>query len=443
MPEPTAVARILRGDAAPDSSISVRGWIHRHRTSGGIVFATIRDATGAIQVTVRKGTASDAAFEAARGAGIEASVTLEGTVRKDARAPGGYEISAKEFQVVGSSHDYPIQESAVTAESEEFLLDKRHLWLRSRRIANTLKVKAAMLRAFREWFDENGFIETTPSVITTNACEGGSTLFDFNYFGQKAFLSQSAQMYLEALSFSLEKVYCLTPSFRAEKSRTRKHLTEFGHLEEEAAWVDYRGNMDIQERLVSHVARRVAETAEGELVALGREPAELKAILPPFRRLTYDEAVDLLKKRGFPDFEWGEDFGVPHERALVEGETKPVFVSDWPAEIKAFYMALQPGGATARCADLLAPEGYGEIIGGSERSLDIESMKERLLAQAKRDNIPVDMAAYEWYFDLRRYGSVPHSGFGLGTERVCAWLSKSEHIRDTTPFPRTPSRASP
>jgi asparaginyl-tRNA synthetase len=438
----TPIAQIL-AEGKEGSSVALRGWVHRHRSSGGIVFATIRDSSGTIQATVRKGSVPESDFEAARGAGVESSVELTGTVRKDARAPGGYEIGATNFSVVGASHDYPIQESAVTAESEEFLLDERHLWLRSRRVTNTLKVKAAMLRAFREWFDEHGFVETTPSVITTNACEGGSTLFDFNYFGQKAYLSQSAQMYLEALAFSLEKVYCLTPSFRAEKSRTRKHLTEFGHLEAEEAWVDYRGNMEIQEQLVSHVARRVAETAEAELVALGRDPADLKKITTPFPRLTYDEAVELLKKRGFPDFEWGEDFGVPHERALVEGQSQPVFISDWPAEIKAFYMALDPTGATARCADLLAPEGYGEIIGGSERSLDVESMTERLLAQSKRDGIPVDLKAYEWYFDLRRYGSVPHSGFGLGTERVCAWLSKSDHIRDTTPFPRTPSRASP
>lgn len=424
-------------------AVEVRGWIHRHRTSGKIVFTTIRDASGILQATVKKGTAADEAFAAAEKAGLEASIVATGNVRKDDRAPGGRELSVAGFKVVGPSDSFPINEDAVTAESEEFLLDQRHLWLRSRKLTATLRVKAKMLRAFREWFDENAFYETTPSVITTNACEGGSTLFEFNYFGQKAFLSQSAQMYLEALITGLEKVWCLAPSFRAEKSRTRKHLTEFGHLEEEAAWVDNAGNMDIQERLVSHVARRVAETAEEELVFLGREPADLKKITTPFPRLTYDDAVEKLRKSGFPDFEWGEDFGVPHERALVEGSEKPVFVANWPAHIKAFYMALDETGATVKCADLLAPEGYGEIIGGSERSLDVASMKSRLIEQSKRDNVPVDLAAYEWYFDLRKYGAVPHSGFGLGTERVCAWLTKSEHIRDTLPFPRTPSRAYP
>ncbi|MHB8605429.1 MAG: asparagine--tRNA ligase [Thermoplasmatota archaeon] len=446
MTAPLASIRSILDGSHTGSTVSVRGWIHRFRTSGKIVFAVLRDATGTVQTTVKKGSVPDPAFEAANGASIETSCLVTGTVAKDERAPGGFELRATDFALIGSSHDFPIYESAMQedAASEEHLLDKRHLYLRTQHMVSVLKLKAKMLSAFREWFDTNGFYETTPSVITTNACEGGSTLFEFDYFGQKAYLSQSAQMYLEALTFGLEKVYCLTPSFRAEKSRTRKHLTEFGHLEEEAAWTDYRQNMDIQEALVGHVARRVAETAEAELVALGREPAELKKVpAHAFKRHTYDEAVELLHKRGFPEFEWGEDFGVPHERALVEGEERPIFVSEWPAEIKAFYMKRLDDGVSVGCADMIAPEGYGEIIGGSERSLDVDDMKSRLEAQAKHDNIPVDMAAYEWYFDLRRYGSVPHSGFGLGTERVVAWLGKLDHIRDATPFPRTINRAYP
>jgi asparaginyl-tRNA synthetase len=409
----------------------LRGWLYRIRSSGGIAFAVVRDETGIIQVAVKKGNVPDEDFQRATKTSIEASVELVGDVHADPRAPGGKEIRAKEFKIIGGSTDFPIYED----QSTEHLMDKRHLWLRSRKLTQMMRVKAQMLHGFRDWFDENGFHETTPSVITTNACEGGSTLFKFDYFGQEAFLSQSSQMYLEALIFSLGNVWCLTPSFRAEKSRTTKHLTEFGHLEAEEPWVDYKGNMEIQEQLVSHVAQHVAKVCETELVELGREPDALKKVTPPFKRYTYDEAVEVLQKRGFPDFEWGEDFGQPHERALVEGEEKPIFVTLWPSEIKAFYMAQE--GNHARCADMIAPEGYGEIIGGSERGLDVDYMKKRLEAEGAK------LDAYEWYFDLRRYGSVPHSGFGLGTERVLTWLTKAEHIRDATPFPRTTNRAYP
>ncbi|HLE96678.1 MAG TPA: asparagine--tRNA ligase [Candidatus Thermoplasmatota archaeon] len=446
------VADVLAG-RHDGTEVEVRGWVWRVRSSGKIVFAVLRDSTGVLQCTVKKGAVAEPDFAGATQAAVEASAIVRGNVAKDERAPGGHELKATGFTLVGPSHDFPIYESTVEAESEDVLLDRRHLWLRSRRMTAMMKVKAKTLAAFRSWFDENAFWETTPSVITTNACEGGTTLFKFDYFGKEAYLSQSAQFYLEALIFSLDKVWCLTPSFRAEPSRTRKHLTEFGHLEEEAAWVDYKGNMEIQERLVSHVARRVAETAETELVELGREPADLKKVTTPFPRLTYDETIDTLRKKDYDRgrdtkgrprgrIEWGEDLGAPDERALAEGQDKPVFVMEWPADIKAFYMK-RIDEATVGCADLIAPEGYGEIIGGSERELDLESMKSRLAAQMERDGMPVDMAPYEWYFDLRRYGSVPHSGFGLGTERVVAWLTKSEHIRDTTPFPRTINRAYP
>jgi len=413
--------------------VALRGWVYRHRSSGGIVFLQLRDATGVVQCTLKKGVVPEDAFEAAKGLGLEASVQLEGTAHKDPRAPGGWEVRASSFRRVGGGGDFPITEY----QSTELLLDKRHLWLRSRKLTNMMRVRAVTLRGFREWFDQNGFWETTPSVITTNACEGGSTLFEFDYFGQKAFLSQSSQMYLEALMFSLGNVWCLTPSFRAEKSRTTKHLTEFQHLEAEEPWVDYQGNMDIQEQLVSHVAQYVATHAEAELVELGRDPAALKAIQAPFKRITYEDALDILRKKGF-EMNYGDDFGQPHERALMEGEAKPMFVTLWPQEIKAFYMALDDSGKHALCADLIAPEGYGEIIGGSQRSEDIESMKQRLTREGN-----ADLAPYEWYFDLRRHGSVPHSGFGLGTERVLAWLTKAEHIRDATPFPRTINRAYP
>ncbi|RLF42915.1 MAG: asparagine--tRNA ligase, partial [Thermoplasmata archaeon] len=255
-------------------------------------------------------------------------------------------------------------------------------------------------------------------------------------FGQKAFLSQTAQMYLEALIFSLERVWSLTPSFRAEKSRTRKHLTEYWHLEAEEAWVDNEGNMKIQEELVSYVCQNIIKVAKDEIEYLGRDAEKLKVVEPPFKRIKYEKAIEMLRDKGF-DIEWGDDFGAPHERALVEGEDKPIFVTHFPVEAKAFYMKISPDGKTVECADMLAPEGYGEIIGGSERSEDIDSMIARLKADgAKIEN-------YEWYFDLRRYGSVPHSGFGLGLERLVMWIGKLDHIRDATPFPRTVTRAYP
>jgi asparaginyl-tRNA synthetase len=428
----TAIRDVLAGKHE-GQPVQLRGWVYRHRSSGGIVFCTVRDSTGVVQCTVKKGVVPEQAFAQAQQANNEASVIVEGQAHKDPRAPGGWEVKASNFTLVGPSPDFPITEY----QSTELLLDKRHLWLRSRKLTNMMRVKAVMLRGFREWFDEHAFWETTPSVITTNACEGGSTLFEFDYFGQKAFLSQSSQMYLEALIFSLDRAWCLTPSFRAEKSRTTKHLTEFSHLEAEEAWVDYQGNMEIQEQLVSHVAQKVAKECEAELVELGREPADLRKITAPFPKITYDEAMERLRKKGF-EMKHGDDFGQPHERALMEGEEKPMFVTLWPEEIKAFYMALDETGTRALCADLIAPEGYGEIIGGSQRSEDVEGMKRRL--QREPD---VDLKAYEWYFDLRKYGSVPHSGFGLGTERVLAWLTKAEHIRDATPFPRTINRAYP
>jgi asparaginyl-tRNA synthetase len=451
-PAVVPIRDILAG-AHTGQKVGLRGWIHRYRTSGKIVFATLRDATGTIQTTTKKGVADDASFEEALKGSIEASVELAGTVRADERAPGGYEVSVESLRLVGPSHDFPIYESTVDADAQETLLDKRHLFLRSRHLTSAMILRAKTLQAFREWLDQHSFYETTPSVITTNNCEGGSEVFEFDYFGQKAFLSQSSQLYLEALAFGLERVYCLLPSFRAEKSRTRKHLTEFQHLEAEEAWVDNAGNLAIQEQLVSYVAQRVTQTAEEQLRALGRDPADLLKVKPPFKRYTYDEAIQRLRtmdydrgrdakgrKRG--PIEWGEDLGAPDETALVEGEEKPVFVMNWPADMKAFYMHSNGDGTVAN-ADMIAPHGYGEIIGGSQRSQDVEWMKGRLVEQAKRDGTELNLGAYEWYFDLRRYGSVPHSGFGLGTERVVRWLGKLDHIRDATPFPRTPSRAYP
>ncbi len=416
-----------------EAEVQVRGWVYRTRSSGKIVFAVLRDSTGIVQVTIKKGNLPDPEFEQAVGATIESSVEVRGTVHKDDRAPGGHELRAKGFHLIGPAPPFPITEY----QSEELLLDNRHLWIRSREQTAVMKVKASLLMGARNWLDENGFFEVTPPIFTQNACEGGVTLFKLKYFDREAYLSQSAQMYLEAIMFSLERVYALTPSFRAEKSRTTRHLTEFWHLELEEAWVDNIGNMRIQEELVSAMVQEVVRDRKEEIALLGRDIEQLKAIVPPFKRVTYSHMIERLHGKGI-DIAWGCDLGAAEERAVTQEEAIPTFVTNFPIGCKAFYMKQDPDDPrTVKCADLLAPEGYGEIIGGSERETDIDIIMARLAEQ----QVPVD--AYQWYLDLRRYGSVPHSGFGLGVERVLRWVCKLEHIRDAVPFPRTVARAYP
>jgi len=423
----------LLGGTLEGKTARLRGWIHRTRSSGKLCFVTVRDSTGIVQVTVAKDSVPPQDFEDAKKALIESSVQVEGVVARDPRAPGGFELRASGFRVLGPSENFPITEY----QSEEHLLNYRHLWIRSQQLTQIMKVKATALSAAREWFDHNGFYEVTPPILTSNACEGGSTLFEVKYFGEKAFLSQSAQMYLEAIMYSLENVFALPPSFRAERSRTTRHLAEYWHLEGEEAFVGNEGNMRIQEELVSAMVTSCAKRNAAELKALGRDPAGLLGMVPPFKRLDYGDAVRKLNEKGI-DFAWGGDLGTNEERVLVEGEEKPVFVVNYPKEVKAFYMRENPDDTrTYLCADLLAPEGYGEIIGGSEREIDVGKLIERLKAQ----NIPLE--PYQWYLDLRRFGSVQHSGFGLGIERLLRWVCKQEHIRDTIPFPRTINRISP
>ena len=418
---------------AEGGSFSVRGWIYRTRSSGAIVFAVLRDSTGIVQCTVKKSGVPPGDFIQAGKALIESSAECTGHLKADARAPGGYELVADAFSVVSFAEPFPITEN----QSESFLLDNRHLWIRSREQTAIMKVKETVLYGAREWFSENGFCEVTPPVLTTNACEGGTTLFPLKYFDQDAYLSQSAQMYLEALTFSLERVFALTPSFRAEKSRTPRHLAEYWHLEGEAAWVNNEGNMRVQEELLSHIVRLVLSRRKEELSLLKRDASCLKEVEPPFERLTYDKALKLLSERGM-NVKWGDDFGTQEETALTLDGLKPIFVTDFPKEIKAFYMKEnESDGRTYSCADLIAPEGFGEIIGGSERETDVRKLAMRMEEQS----IPVE--PYRWYLDLRRYGSVPHSGFGLGVERLVKWICKLDHIRDAVPFPRTPSRIYP
>ncbi len=414
-------------------TVQLRGWVYRTRSSGGIVFAVVRDATGIVQVTAKKGEVPEGDFDAAVKAGIESSVMVEGVVVEDKRAPGGYEVRASRFQVVGFAEPFPITEY----QSTELLLDLRHLWIRSREQTAVGKVKAAMLRGAREWFHRNGYVEVTPPIVTGVAPEDSTTLFQVKYFDRIAYLSQTAQFYLEALIFSLEKVWALTPSFRAEKSRTPRHLAEYWHLEMEAAWVTNEENMRVQEELVTAMLHNAVAECSGELGLLKRDPATLKRIEPPFERVSYSEAVDTLQKKGL-EVSWGSDFGSIEERELTKDRDMPLFIVNYPKELKPFYMKENPEDPrTYKNSDLLAPEGFGEIIGGSERETDNELIIERL------KDIGESLDNYRWYLELRRYGSVPHSGFGLGMERVLTWVCKLEHIRDATPFPRTVARVYP
>jgi asparaginyl-tRNA synthetase len=413
--------------------VQVRGWIYRTRSSGGIVFAVLRDVSGIIQTTVKKGAVPDKDFDDAQKAGIESSVMIEGEVAEDKRAPGGYEIRATKFQVFGFSEGFPITEY----QSTELLLDLRHLWIRSREQTAVAKVKASLLRGAREWFHDNDYVEVTPPIITGVAPEDSTTLFQVKYFDRIAYLSQSAQFYLESLIFSLDKVYSLTPSFRAEKSRTPRHLAEYWHLEMEAAWLENEDNMKVQEQLITSMLHNAVKECPEELTSLKRDPATLKRIEPPFERMSYSEAMDILQKKGL-DVSWGSDLGAIEERALTQDRSIPVFVVNYPKELKPFYMKENPEDTrTYKNSDLLAPEGYGEIVGGSERETDNGLMLERLREKGE------GIENYKWYLDLRKYGSVPHSGFGLGLERIVTWVCKLDHIRDSIPYPRTVARVYP
>jgi len=427
----TPIEDILDGRMAEGQAVKLRGWIYRSRQQGKLNFVVVRDATGVLQCAVKKGVVTDEHFEGATKALIESAVIVQGTVKKDPRAPGGWELSATSFEVLHFSEIFPISKD----QSTEFLLDVRHLWLRSRELTAVMRVKANVLSAIRDFCKKEGYWETTPPILSTSAAEGGSTLFELDYFGQKAFLSQSAQLHLEALIFSLEKVYAITPSFRAEKSRTTKHLTEYWHFEGEAAHCDHEGIMDFEERLLEYVCHRVAKENAKELAQLGRDAQELAAVQTPFEKIPYTEAIARLQQKGVK-IKFGDDFGADEERLLTEDFAQPVFITHFPASMKPFYMKENPDG-TVNNHDLLAPKGFGEMIGGSERETDLKTI-ERKLAKAgeKLEN-------YAWYLDLRRYGSVQHSGFGLGVERLVKWICGLEHIRDATPFPRVINRAYP
>jgi asparaginyl-tRNA synthetase len=424
------------GAFVPDAlgrPIRLRGWVLRSRSSGGILFVVLRDRTGSVQVTARRDAIGVEAFDAAEHVQVEGAIEVEGTVAEDRRAPGGREVRASGIRVVHAGEAFPI----FADQTEEFRLDQRHLVVRSQEHVATFRVKAELLRALREFLDREEVLEMTPPVLTGNAAEGGSEAFQIDYFGRPGYLSQTAQLYLEALLAPNERVYALTPSFRAEKSRTPRHLTEYLHLEVELAWCDLTELLDFEERMIVAAAHAVAERRAPELRALGRPPEELAGLEGPFPRLPYAEAIERLAAQGLP-VRWGTDLGTAEERALTLEEPRPLFVTHFPKELKAFYMLGSPGDPrTVEAADLLAPEGYGELIGGSCRQTDLAALEARIRETG------ASVAEYQWYLDLRRHGSVPHAGFGLGVERLLRWFLRREHIRETTPFPRTPSRHTP
>jgi len=428
---PTTIGEIGRHVG---SDVEVRGWVHNLRSSGAIHFLLLRDGTGILQaVAVRQDLAPEA-FAAAGALTQESSVIAGGIVREDRRAPGGYELGLRRLAVVQAAEPYPLtpKEHGV-----EFLMDHRHLWLRSSRPCAIMRVRAEVERAICDHLDDRGYVRMDTPILTPSACEGTSTLFETPYFERRAYLAQSGQLYNEATIAALGRVYCFGPTFRAEKSKTRRHLTEFWMIEPEAAFLDLEGCIQLAEGMTAFVVQQVLERRRADLETLGRDLQALERVRPPFPRLTYDEAVEFLRSQGHA-IQWGEDFGGDEETALSRRFDRPVFVHHYPAQCKAFYMQPDPDRPEVVLgADLLASEGYGEIIGGGQRIHDPELLERRL----REAGLPQE--EYAWYLDLRRYGSVPHSGFGIGVERTVTWICGLDHVRETIPFPRLINRLYP
>lgn len=411
--------------------VTVRGWVYRRREFKGKVFIVVRDSSGIIQSVF---DTSSEGFKEARKTTVESSIVVTGTLREDPRAPGGKEIKGERLRIVGLAENFPIRRDV----SREFLLNIRHLAIRSRKLTAVFKIRDVVFEATHEYFRKKGFYEVQCPMFITAAVEGGATLFPVKYVdGRTVYLTQSSQFHLEALIFSLEKVYTVAPSFRAEKSRTRRHLTEFWHTEAEVAWAGLGDIMRVEEELITHVVRRVLDRRRSELEFLGRNIKALENVAPPFPKISYDEALDTLAGKGI-DVEWGEDLGADEERELTKEFDKPFFVYGYPEKAKAFYHKNDPSRPEVTLsADLLAPEGFGEIIGGGERIADARALIEKI----KRFGL--DPKDYEWYIDLRRYGTVPHAGFGLGMDRLVMWIAGLDHIVDSIPFPRTVTRTYP
>jgi asparaginyl-tRNA synthetase len=424
-------------------AVTIRGWLYNLRESGKLLFPIFRDGTGLIQGVVAKNAVAPEVFEAIKGLTQESSVIVEGKVRADKRAPGGYELDVSSVQVVQrvpDSDPYPI---SLKEHGVDFLMEHRHLWVRTPRQAAILRTRAEIIRAARDFFDDRGFTLTDPPILTPAACEGTTTLFPVDYFEEQAFLTQSGQLYIEATAMALGKVYSFGPTFRAEKSKTRRHLTEFWMVEPEVAFARLDDIMELAEGLISFLVQRCLERRRKELESIGRDLSKLEKIAAPFPRISYDEAVKILQaghEKGELEtrFEWGGDLGAPDETYLSAQFDKPVMVHRYPAKVKAFYMEPDPERPDlALCVDVLAPEGYGEIIGGSQRIGSYELLRQRI----REHDLPEE--AFRWYLDLRKFGGVPHAGFGMGIERAVAWICGLEHVRETIPFARTIHRIYP
>lgn len=402
-------------------------WLYNKRSSGKIQFLQLRDGSGFIQGVVVKAEVPEAVWEAASQLTQESSLYINGIVRADERAPSGYELTVTGIEIIQISHEYPI---SLKEHGVDFLMDYRHLWLRSPRQRAVMAIRSEVIRAVNEYFYQNGFYKVDPPILTPTSAEGTTNLFHTKYFDEDAYLSQSGQLYMEAAAMALGRVYSFGPTFRAEKSKTRRHLIEFWMIEPEMAFVDHEENLRIQEEFVSHVVQSVLKNCQRELKTLERDTTKLQNVVAPFPRITYDDAIKLLQEKG-SEIKWGDDFGAPDETLIAEHYDKPVFITHYPTEIKAFYMKPHPERPeVVLCADLIAPEGYGEIIGGSQRIDDPVLLEERFREQELSEE------AYQWYLDLRKYGTVPHSGFGLGLERTIAWICGLDHVRETIPFPR-------
>jgi asparaginyl-tRNA synthetase len=440
---PSPVSTIAEIGKHEGQTVTVRGWLYNLRESGKLLFPIFRDGSGLIQGIVPKSAVPPEVFDAIKGLTQESSVIVEGKVRADKRAPGGYELDVSNVEVlqrVSEDDPYPI---SLKEHGVDFLMEHRHLWVRTPRQASILRVRAEIIKAARDFFDENGFTLTDPPIITPAACEGTTTLFPVDYFEEQAYLTQSGQLYIEATALALGKVYSFGPTFRAEKSKTRRHLTEFWMVEPEVAYAKLDDLMVLAEDFISFIVKRCLEKRRADLQTIGRDVAKLEKISAPFPRITYDDAVKMLQDahaKGALEnkFEYGGDFGSPDETYLSAQFDKPVIVNRYPAVVKAFYMEPDPDRPDlALCMDVLAPEGYGEIIGGSQRMASYDLLVKRI----REHNLPEE--AFKWYLDLRKYGSVPHGGFGMGIERAVAWICGLEHVRETIPFPRMLHRLYP
>lgn len=425
---------IFQNKVIDGSDVTLNGWLYNKRSSGKLLFLLVRDGTSVIQATVYKPGVSQETFDTADKLTQEASLSVKGKIKKDERAPGGYELQVTDVKLIGPSVDFPITPKE---HGPEFLMDYRHLWLRSKNQHAILRVRHTIIKAIRDFFDGRGFTLVDTPIFTPAACEGTSTLFETDYFDSKAYLTQSGQLYAEAGALALGKVYCFGPTFRAEKSKTRRHLTEFWMVEPEVAFNDLKDNMELAEDFIEYIVQTVLKTRAEELKTIGRDTSKLEKVKAPFPKIHYNEAVKILEEAGLK-FEYGNDFGAPDETVISEKFDRPVIVHHYPSAIKAFYMKRDPAEPDKALAmDILAPEGYGEIIGGSQREDDYEALVSRI----KEHNLP--MEAFDWYLDLRKYGSVPHAGFGLGVERTVAWICGLQHVRETIPFARMIHRLKP